>query len=402
MARTTKEWLEKPPLPPTHYVHPGIYSDPEIFREERERIFKKVWHLACHESELPRPGDYRTYRHPGGTRLVIVRGEDGRVRTFYNICPHRGNLIAYDPSGNARHLVCIFHQWAFNGRGECVDIPRCREGYQGRVRKGDVSLKEVRTEVGYGGFVWVVLDDAAEPLGDFIGGALDDLRPELEAEPLEVFWYYQATLDTNYKLIHDTNSEFYHDYLHIYNRLTGMLDPNSGYFQRRYTAYPNGHATVGSMRVNYGAYRDSGRSGLGWPLLPPRGWKLVDLFPAITLNLRTSVLRVDTYIPLAPDRVILEFRALGLKRDTPEERAQRERDAAVIWSPFGRNLHEDLLASSGQGMAMAQGSEPMYLLQAREEDRTIHDEIGMRVFLAEWSRRMGRSSADPYPNGGRP
>jgi methanesulfonate monooxygenase large subunit len=396
MARTTKEWLQKPDLPTTHYVDPTIYSDPEIFREEQEKIFRKVWHLACHESELPGPGDYRTYRHPGGTRLVMVRGDDGAVRTFYNICPHRGNLIAYDPSGNVKHLVCIFHQWAFDRKGACVDIPRGREGYQDRVRKHDVSLKEVRTEIAYGGFVWVNLDDECEPLADFIGRALDYVRPELAAEPMEVFWYYQATLATNYKLIHDTNSEFYHDYLHVYNRLTGMLDPSSGYFQRRYTAFPNGHAAVGSMSVNYAAYRDSGRSELGWPELPPKGWKMIDLFPAITFNIRTSVLRVDTYIPLAPDKVILEFRALGLKRDTPAERAQRERDAAVIWSPFGRNLHEDLLASSGQGMAMARGSQPMHVLQAREEDLTIHDEVGMRVFLGEWSRRMGRSAAHPH------
>jgi methanesulfonate monooxygenase large subunit len=45
---------------------------------------------------------------------------------------------------------------------------------------------------------------------------------------------------------------------------------------------------------------------------------------------------------------------------------------------------------------MAKGSQPMYVLQAREEDATIHDEVGMRHYLAEWSRRMGRSSADPY------
>lgn len=396
MARTTSEWLKRPKLPPTHYVDPIIYSSEEIFEEEKEKIFKKVWHLACHESELPNPYDYRTYRHPGGTPLVIVRGEDGRVRTFYNICPHRGNLIVYEPSGSSKYLTCIFHQWAFNGHGDCVDIPREKDGYQDRLCKADVALKEVRTEVAYGGFVWVNLDDNCEPLSSYIGEALDYMLPELTAEPMETFWYYQATLNTNYKLIHDTNSEFYHDYLHIYNRITGMLDPKSGYFQRKYTAYPNGHATVGSMNVNYGAYAGSGHStDLGWPHLPPKGWKLVDLFPAITLNLRTSVLRIDSYIPLAPNKVLLEFRALGLKRDTPEERQQRERDAATIWGPFGRNLHEDLLASSGQGIAMARDSQPMYVLQAREENATIHDEIGMRHYIAEWGRRMGRSPAQP-------
>jgi methanesulfonate monooxygenase subunit alpha len=344
---------------------------------------------------VPNPYDYRTYRHPGGTRLVIVRGEDMKIRTFYNMCPHRGNLLVYDPSGNSKNLVCIFHQWAFSGKGECVDIPRGKEGYQARICKGDVGLKEVRTEVGYGGFVWVNLDDDCGSLREHIGAALDYMLPELEAEPLQTFWYYQATLRTNFKLIHDTNSEFYHDYLHWHNRVTGMLDPKSGYFQRKYAAFPNGHASVGSMAVSYDAYAGGGHSQLGWPQLPPKGWKLVDLFPCITINLRTSVLRIDSYIPLGPDRVILEFRALGLKRDTPEERRQRERDAGVIWSPFGRNLHEDLLASSGQGIAMAKGSESMYVLQGREEDLTIHDEVGMRHYLSEWSKRMGRSSANP-------
>ena len=395
MSRTSAQWTQKPKLPPTHYADPIIYSDPDIFEEEKETIFRKVWHLAIHESEVGKPYDYRTYQHPGGTQLVIVRGEDMKVRTFYNICPHRGNLLVYEPAGNAKKLVCIFHQWAFSGKGDCVDIPRGDAGYQQRLCKDDVSLKEVRTEVGYGGFVWVNLDDNCGSLAEHIGPALDYMLPELEAEPLETLWYYQAHLDTNFKLIHDTNSEFYHDYLHYYNRVTGMLDPKSGYFQRKYTAFPNGHASVGSMEVKYDAYKGSGRSALGWPKLPPNGWKLIDLFPCITFNLRTSVLRIDSYIPLAPDHVILEFRILGLKSDTAAIRHQREKDAAVIWSPFGRNLHEDLLASSGQGVAMARGSEPMYVLQGREEDLTIHDEVGMRHYLAEWSRRMGRSSSNP-------
>lgn len=229
------------------------------------------------------------------------------------------------------------------------------------------------------------LDDNAPSLKSEIGAALDYMLPELEAEPPETFWYYQARLKTNFKLIHNTNSEFYHDCLHVYNRITGMLKPDSGYFHRRYTLFPGGHASVGSVTVSYDSYKATGRSELGWPHLAPKGWKLVDLFPCITFNLRTSVLRIDGYIPLAPNDVILEFRALGLKSDTPEIRRQREMDAAVIWSPFGRKFHEDLLASSGRGIAVAKGSQPMYGLQAREEDATIHDEVGMRHHLAEWS-----------------
>ncbi len=400
MSRNQTQWTQRPHLPSSHYVDPAIYFDEEIFKEEREKIFSKVWQLAIHESEIPNPNDYRTYQHPAGRELVIVRGEDMKIRSFYNICPHRGNLIAYEPSGNAKRLVCIFHQWAFDTKGDCIDIPRGKEGYQDRLCEDDVGLKEVRTEVAYGGFVWVNVDDNCGPLSDHIGHALDYMLPELESEPLDVFWYYQARLKTNFKLIHDTNSEFYHDYLHYHNRITGMMKPDSGYFQRKYEAFPNGHASVGSMKVDYESYKGGGHSSLGWPELPPMGWKLVDLFPCITFNLRTSVLRIDSYIPVGPNELILEFRALGLKSDTPEIRAQREKDAATIWSPFGRNLHEDLLASSGQGIAMTADSDPMYVLHGREENQTIHDEIGMRHYLEEWSRRMGRSSSDPYARQG--
>ena len=106
----------------------------------------------------------------------------------------------------------------------------------------------------YGGFVYVNLDDEAGPLEDFIGHALDGMLPSLEAEPLEVFTFHRAEVDTNFKLWHDTNSEFYHDYMHYHNRQTSMLQP--GYFERRYTAFPNGHAQVGDQVVNYEAYAE--------------------------------------------------------------------------------------------------------------------------------------------------
>ena len=105
---------------------------------------------------------------------------------------------------------------------------------------------------------------------------------------------------------------------------------------------------------------------------------------------------MDTVIPLGPDKLIIEFRGLGLKTDTPAQRAERIRDHNVIWGPFGRNLHEDLLGVHGQGRAMHPGSEPTWVIQGREENMTIHDEGGMRHFYAEWGRRMGRKAYDPF------
>lgn len=394
MPRNASQWQAKPNLPSSHYVDTRIYTDETLFREEQQKIFAKCWIIACHESEVPGAFDYRTFRHPAGEDLIVVRGEDGKVRAFYNICPHRGNVLLYDPVGNAKRITCIFHAWSFDTTGNCIDISRANEGYQDRLCKADVGLREVKCDIGFGGFVWVNLDDESIPLKSYIGEALGMLEPYME-QPMEVFHYHKAVVNTNYKLWHDTNSEFYHDYMHYFNRITGMMQP--GYFERKYVGYPNGHASVGSMEVQYDKYEGSAKRGVGWPGLAPGGWILIDIFPGMTYNLRTSVLRMDTAIPLGPNKVVIEFRGLGLKSDTPEQRAERIRDHNTIWGPFGRNLHEDLLGVHGQGIAMrdlASGSK--WVLHGREENSTIHDEIGMRHFYSEWSKRMGRAASDPF------
>src|SRR2546423_12973080 len=102
MARNGDEWTRPPRLPDTHYVDTRLYTDDRLFEEERDKIFPRVWVIACHESELPAAHDYRTFQHPAGVNLIVTRGGDGEVRAFYNVCPHRGNVLDYDPAGNAR------------------------------------------------------------------------------------------------------------------------------------------------------------------------------------------------------------------------------------------------------------------------------------------------------------
>jgi methanesulfonate monooxygenase large subunit len=400
-------WKQHRGGPALAYVDSSVYTDPQIFEQELDRIWRRTWLLALHESELPEPYDYRTLtiaREP----VIVIRGEDNQIRAFLNVCPHRGalllrepagNLKSASPSGSPKHITCMFHSWQFDARGRCTAIPRRRAGYQDRLECADASLHSLSCEVGYGGFVWLHLDGDAPPLSEYIGSAFDALRPHLEAEPLEVFHHHKAIVSTNYKLWHDTNSEFYHDYMHHFNRVTSMQQP--GYFERRYTPYPNGHVTVSSMTVKYNAYEHSEHAlaesrDLSFPGLDRNGWKLLDLFPGITVNLRGSALRVDTMTPLSADRVLIEFRGIGLKRDTPDERRLRVRDHNTIWGPFGRNLPEDLLGVTNQGRGMPVGSQPLHVLHGRDEQASIHDEIGLRCYYAEWSRRMGRSARAPY------
>ncbi|MEX0729927.1 MAG: aromatic ring-hydroxylating dioxygenase subunit alpha [Aquisalimonadaceae bacterium] len=401
-TRRASEWAERPPLPDSHYLDTSVYFDKELFQEEIDKIFNRVWLPVCHESELSEPLDYRTSAVAGNKPVVMVRGSDGKIRTFLNVCPHRGNIIVRapsgslakgEPSGNPKNMTCMFHGLQFNTQGRCVEIPRETQGYQDRFCKANMHLREIRTEVAHGGFVWVNLNDECEPLEDFIAGAFGFMERELDTEPLEIFHYQKSVFRTNYKLWHETSREFYHDYLHYHNRATGMLQP--GYFDRTYEVFPNGHAATGLTTVKYEAYEGSKDRILTFPGMPKNGWKQLNIFPACTYSLRSSCLRVSVMTPIAPDRVLIEIRGLGLRSDTPEERRERVMDHDTIWGPFGRNLHEDLLVVQNQTVAMQEGAGSKYCVFAREENNTIHDEIGLRSYYEEWSRRMGRMASDP-------
>jgi methanesulfonate monooxygenase large subunit len=148
--------------------------------------------------------------------------------------------------------------------------------------------------------------------------------------------------------------------------------------------------------VQYGEFElGESREELSFPHLPPNQWYMIDLFPGMNFNLRGSALRTDVVTPLGPNSVMIEFRGFGLKKDTPEERKTRIEHHNTIWGPMGRNLHEDLLGITGQGVSMAPGTEHRHILHGRHEDDTIHDEIGMRHFYNEWSNWMGIDPANP-------
>ena len=401
-SRNHAQWTAPPKLAKGEWVDSRIYSDHAIFEEELDKIWKKAWIPVCHESELKNAYDFRTVtiaREP----VIVVRGKDMKVRSFLNVCPHRGNMIERrpsgsfregSPSGTPRHMTCMFHAWQFDMKGRCTYISRQEEGYQDRLQKEDVGLRELKTEVHFGGFVWVTLDDHIPmSVEDWAAGSLDCLRPSLDEEPLEIFHYHKAIIPCNYKLWHDTNCEFYHDYLHYHNRITGF---NDAYFARKNTGFNNGHINVGSFEVQYDKYEGfESREALSFPHLPPNHWYMIDMFPGVNFNLRGSALRCDLMTPLAPDRVLIEFRGLGLASDTPEERDARIQHHNSIWGPFGRNLHEDLLAVTAQGACMHPAAESRRILHGRHENETIHDENGMRHYYEEWGRWLDRSPSDP-------
>ena len=91
---------------------PGwIYRDPEFFELEKELVFRQSWQVVCHVNDVPRGGDFHTLEFLGQS-VVVLRGEDGQVRSFHNACRHRAARLLDDTRGHCgRRITCPYHAW---------------------------------------------------------------------------------------------------------------------------------------------------------------------------------------------------------------------------------------------------------------------------------------------------
>lgn len=386
-SRSEAGWRKQPDVPETHLVSGRVYHDEEVFAIEREKIFGKVWTLACHESELPGKYDFRAVEI-AGTPLVVVRGEDAGVRAFINVCSHRGARLVNERSGNTRAFTCFYHRWSYDTKGSCINIPR-PEGYQARgVRPEDYGLRQVRAEVKLG-LVFVNLDDSAEPLDAYLGGALDPLEQMLGTVPLEVFHYQRFEIEANWKAWMETNLDAYHTVMHYLLRKT-QVDA-----QRRIRIVPGGHAGTGGTKAAYSNYGDwkSREDAMALPGADSREMRNVHLFPNASVITRGTVVRIDTVSPDGPHRTVVECRGLGVKGDTDDQRRQRIEHHNQYWGPFGRNAPEDALAAELCARSFRSGS-AHYQVIAREEGLAGQDDAMLRAYYAQWSRLTGLSLSE--------
>lgn len=289
------------PLTEARTLPRAVYTDPEIFALEGRVLFGRRWLCVGREEDLPEAGSYLTHEI-GRERILVLRGDDGALRAFFNVCRHRGARLVEAPCGRLRGAIgCPYHAWTYGLDGRLLRAPRAAAGF----RAEDYPLAQARFEVRWG-FLFVNLDPAAPGLADALAD-LPDLGRYRLAE-LRRARTIEYTVAANWKVVAENYSECYHCPI-VHPQLHRVSDITSGFAQAG--ASFNGGPMA--LRPGFTTMSMSGTTPFeALPGLAADDRRLVHyylVYPNLMLGLHPQYVLVHRAWPLAPDstRVVCEW-----------------------------------------------------------------------------------------------
>lgn len=212
---------------------PGVfYTDSKWMKNECEVLFANDWVCLGRVEEVSQPGDYFAFDHIGEA-VLVVHGQDGKIRALSNVCRHRGTVIATD-KGNAKKFLCPYHHWAYDTTGQLLNAPHLQSRTDFDPKK--CRLPELKCEL-WNGFIFISLNPKASGLKKDLG-ALDKLIKNYHLEGMQLRYLADESWDTNWKCLVENFMEGYHltplhkDTLHKVNptRLCQHLKPGKRHF----------------------------------------------------------------------------------------------------------------------------------------------------------------------------
>lgn len=197
----------KPNDPAGSYTLPGqLYFDPDVYELENEKIFYKSWNFVCSANQLQAPGAYKVVQI-GNQSIAIVRGRDGQLRAFHNVCSHRAHQLLTG-EGQTRAITCPYHAWQYELDGGLKSNPILEKVQNFNTK--EFCLKPVNLEV-FLGFVWINLDMNAKSLAEQAGDFEADVRKYVDTpETLVYAGRLTFEIKANWKNVVENFNECYH------------------------------------------------------------------------------------------------------------------------------------------------------------------------------------------------
>jgi anthranilate 1,2-dioxygenase large subunit/terephthalate 1,2-dioxygenase oxygenase component alpha subunit len=336
-----------------------LYADGDIYEQEQARIFRgPTWNFFCLEAELPKPGSYRR-SSLGAMPVVVTRDQDGALHAFENRCAHRGSLLVLNERGEARDIICVYHNWSYDLAGNLTGVA-FRKGLGGKggmpadcrpEAHGPRKLKLATLA----GLVFGTLAPDAPPLEHYLGAEIARRIRRVMRAPLKLLGDYSQTLPSNWKLYMENVKDTYHaSLLHTFfttfrlNRLSqkgGVVVSDCG-----------GHHVSYSLAADTGGreYEQAGMRAAqeGFGLEAPElleavdefgdgiGLQILSVFPTFVLQQTRNSLAVRRLVPQGLDRTELVWTCFGFEGDDAAMTERRLRQANLI-GPAGYISMED-------------------------------------------------------------
>lgn len=297
------------------------YTDPELFAVERAGVLASTWQFAGHESGIANTGEYFSFEI-AGQGLFCIRDSDDKLRTFYNVCQHRGHELVHGP-GKARALACPYHGWTYGLNGQLKSAPNMRAvpGFDA----SKICLTEVRTEI-FHGFVFVNLDPDTPPMDEWFPGVREELKAFVpDIGRLKPLLHVEAIEKCNWKVSVENYSECYHCQKCHPTFATGVVKAATydiqpqGYCLRHTTECQNLDRMTYPIDLDANAHAGDYSSWFLWPLFS------FQVYPGNVLNTYVwRETRVDEVIAIRG-----WYTVDGEESEVIRQLAQQDRDTTV-------------------------------------------------------------------------
>jgi choline monooxygenase len=281
-------------LPDAHTIPASWYTDPRIAQLELQNVLSRVWQAVGRAEQVERPGQYVT-ASVAGEPVVAVRGSDGKLRAFYNVCRHHAMTVMNEPCGHAQHMRCPYHGWTYNLEGQLRGMTE----FEGvcNFDRAQNGLVPIRVET-WQNFVFVNLDPHAASLPEFLG-ALVDLAKPLGFGGLQFVERRSYTLNCNWKVYVDNFLDGGYHVPHMHKGLDSVLDYTNYTIENvdRCCVQSSPVAVDKSSEASAAATRKGDRAYYFWQ------------YPNFMLNWYQGYLDTNLVLPLGVDRceVIFDF-----------------------------------------------------------------------------------------------
>ncbi|MCG2633396.1 MAG: aromatic ring-hydroxylating dioxygenase subunit alpha [Gammaproteobacteria bacterium] len=364
----------------------------ELFELEREKVFRSSWIPGGLCRDIPNPGDYYVKDYAVlNSSLIIVRGQDHKVRAFHNACPHRGNKVA-SGTGNTKGFACGFHGWTFDNQGALVFVPDEEQFFD--FDKKNFCLKEVNCDT-WEGFVFVNFspDEPTETLLEWVG-EIDNVHG-FPFEEWELIGHWRASdVHANWKIVLDAFQEAYHaPFVHgtsLPDAFSDAKNPYSHIFavdlykrNRRMSVYAPDMKELRpaeELAMKHGGALAQGTSkGMGdlpSGVNPERtmnwGFDINVIFPNFRFLPGPAFMVMDNFWPLAMDRSIFDHYVFMPKAKNAGAKISQEYTRCLLRDL----LREDLSTVEAAQRAILSGAMPEMMLSDME--------VGVRHSYKVW------------------